>query len=118
MKKCVDCNGKCCKYVAVEIDEPETKEDWEEIRWFLCHENVVVYKDNDGDWLVELRTKCKYLGENNKCGIYDNRPQKCMEHDIESCELNGDGDIGDPLFKSVEELEEYLKKQKKKWAEM
>jgi len=118
MKNCDECDGECCKSIAIEIDEPETKEDWDEIRWFLCHKNVLVYKDNDGDWLVEYLTDCKYLDENNKCKIYEKRPKTCREHDPESCQANGEGEIGNPVFKSVEDLEKYLKEQKKKWDDL
>jgi Fe-S-cluster containining protein len=118
MITCEECDGKCCKDVAVEIDEPETQEDWDEIRWFLYHENIIVYKDNEGDWLIEFHTRCKHLDENNKCMIYDKRPKTCREHDVESCQVNGEGNIGEIVFRTVEDLEKYLKEQKKKWANM
>ena len=39
------CNGctKCCEYIALEIDTPETQEDFENIRWYLLHENVKIF---------------------------------------------------------------------------
>jgi len=113
MITCEECDGKCCRYIATEIDEPETKEDWDEIKWFLYHENVVVYKDNDKEWIVEFRTRCKNLDENNQCKIYDKRPQKCRDHEAESCEVNGDGKLGDPVFRNIKDVDEYLEKQKK-----
>ena len=39
-KNCEGCDAKCCKHVAVEIDEPEEKEDFENIKWYVCHSVV------------------------------------------------------------------------------
>lgn len=118
MITCEECGGECCRNVSIEIDEPETKEDWDEIRWFLYHENIIVYKDNEKDWLVEFQTKCKNLDENNKCKIYEKRPKTCREHDMETCQVNGEDDVGDPIFRTQEDVEKYLKEQKEKWANM
>jgi len=115
---CEQCDALCCKSVAVEIDEPETKEDWDEIRWYLYHEDIIVYKDNDGDWLVEFQTNCKQLDKDEKCKIYEKRPKICRKHDLESCQMNGEDDIGKPVFKTVEDLNKYLEEQKEKWKNM
>lgn len=54
----ISCEGcsKCCEYIAVEIDKPETEEDFENIKWFLLHKNVKVFiqeeennEDDDDD---------------------------------------------------------------------
>jgi hypothetical protein len=47
---CSNCNGKCCRYVAVEIDKPTTLKDFENIKWFVCHKNVNVFIDDDNSW--------------------------------------------------------------------
>lgn len=39
---CQGCS-KCCEYVAMQIDTPETQDDFENIRWYLLHENVKVF---------------------------------------------------------------------------
>jgi len=43
---CKNC-GYCCSYVTVQIDDPEDDIDWEEMKWWLCHENVLLYIDHD-----------------------------------------------------------------------
>ena len=86
---CKGCNAQCCRYVAVELDDPDTEEEWDEIKWMLHHENLTVYKDNDGDWLVEFKTDCKNLDEQGNCKGYTTRPNLCREHSVESCVRHG-----------------------------
>ncbi|MBW3004802.1 YkgJ family cysteine cluster protein [Candidatus Woesearchaeota archaeon] len=110
---CKGCPALCCKFVAVELDEPESEKDWDEIKWMLCHENITVYKDNDGDWLVEFATNCRMLDEKNHCKIYDKRPKLCREHDPESCVTHGEGDVHIILFEKPEDVDEYRELLKK-----
>lgn len=107
---CDKCNGMCCRYVATSIDEPIDEKEYEFIRWFLLHENVNVYIDNEDDWFLEFLTPCKMLGKDNKCQFYEQRPNICREHSIESCELYGEGDAFKIKFKGVEEFESYMRK--------
>ncbi len=42
--------GACCRHVAIEIDTPEDTDDYEDIYWYLLHENIKVFvteKDDD-----------------------------------------------------------------------
>jgi Fe-S-cluster containining protein len=110
---CKGCPALCCKFVAVELEEPEDEEDWDEIKWMLCHENITVYKDNDEDWVAEFETRCKMLDENDHCKIYDKRPQLCRDHDPESCVRHGDGDVYIILFEKPEDVDEYRELLKK-----
>ena len=96
---CDNCKAKCCKYIAVEIDTPETEDDFENIKWYLYHDNVIVYQDWEDSWLVEFRTPCKYLSEENKCQVYDKRPKICKDHDIQNCVMNGNGEPEKVLYK-------------------
>ena len=107
MASCDKCDAKCCKYVAVAIDEPKSAESWDEIKWFLMHENISVYKEDDGEWSVEFQTKCKHL-KGNKCEIYGERPLVCRNHGIDECE--GEGHDAEVLFLKPEDVDEYLKK--------
>lgn len=76
---CHLCNAACCRYFALQIDKPKAKQDFDHIRWYLCHEGVAVWVD-DGDWYLEVRTVCKHLQADNRCGIYETRPQICREY--------------------------------------
>lgn len=111
MADCKDCNGKCCKYIALELDEPTDRDDWDKIRWFLSHKNVIVYLDHDDDWIIEFQTPCKYLDKNNRCKNYENRPNICKEHDPEECEFSSGESPYQILLTCIEDLDEYLKNQ-------
>lgn len=108
-KTCEECNQECCKNVIVQIDTPETQEDWEDIKWQVAHENVRVIKDNEDDWCVEFITRCKHQASDGKCVIYENRPSICRAHDSECCIVNGEGEYYEVILSSIEDVEKYLK---------
>lgn len=109
MNSCKECKAECCQYVSVSLN-PKYPEDWDEIKWFLLHENVIVYKDHENEWMVEFRTKCRHLDEtNHKCTKYEHRPQICKEHDPHDCDASP-GEFYTVLFKKPEDVDEYLKK--------
>lgn len=107
MVDCLTCEGECCKKFAIEIDKPETKEDFLDIKWYLAHKNVYVYIDRDNEWLVQFNSKCKFL-KNGKCKIYENRFPICKDYKPEECEINS-AEVK-VLFKNIKEYEEYLKR--------
>ena len=59
-KKC----GNCCNHIALEIDAPKWKEDYNHILWYLLHENVRVFIE-DNEWYLEFLTRCKAFDKNN-----------------------------------------------------
>jgi len=107
--QCDDCGAKCCKHIAIEIDKPEDWEDFENVKWYMIHQDVEVYIDNEEDWIVELKTTCKYLGENDKCTNYENRPQVCRDYSSENCVKYGEGDYFIKKFDTIEDIEAYKK---------
>jgi Fe-S-cluster containining protein len=109
MAKCRNC-GVCCSYITTNIETPRDVEDFDHISWLLMHEDVSVYIDqDDGKWGIEVATPCRNR-ENGKCGIYDNRPKICAEHDPKDCEgSGGEGGRGDTHFSSPRDLREYLR---------
>ncbi|CAK0746202.1 conserved hypothetical protein [Gammaproteobacteria bacterium] len=104
------CNGcfKCCMHINHQIDPPETDEDCDYIIWFLLHEQVSVWVDDNNDWFIEYRTPCKAL-KNGLCGIYERRPQVCREYTQDSC-LNSNLE-DDVVFNTPEVFLKYLKKE-------
>jgi Fe-S-cluster containining protein len=86
---CLTC-GLCCTYLAVEISAPDSVKAATEILWHLYHESVSVYRDSDDEWMVQFETRCKHLASDNKCAIYEHRPQICRDYEAESCEVNAD----------------------------
>jgi len=79
------CQARCCRYVTVQIKAPKDKADFDELSWFVAHENISVYFEGRR-WHVEFRTPCKHLNGNNLCSIYETRPLVCRSYDVEACE--------------------------------
>ncbi len=105
---CVVCGAKCCQYFAFEIDEPDTYEEFEDIRWFLCHENISVHID-EGDWYISICNRCNMLDENNQCKIYDDRPIICRNYDLENCDDSEGGYQYDEEFTKPEHITKYAR---------
>lgn len=80
-----DCNARCCRYLTVYLPAPRQKVDFDELSWFLAHENVSVYVEARR-WHLEVRTPCRYLDGNNLCTIYEHRPDVCRDYALDACE--------------------------------
>jgi len=106
VRKCQVCGAKCCRYVAVEIDKPTTAEDFDDIRWYVAHENVTVFIE-DGDWFICFDSKCQYLTPENTCSAYEHRPKICADHSVEDCE-ESDGEPDRVDLCTPADVEEYM----------
>ena len=112
---CEECGGKCCNYIAIQIDKPVNKKDYDYIRWYLTHKNVNIFIDHERNWYVEFRTPCDYHQKNNRCSIYTSRPEICRQHG------NGEGECEfydtpySAYFSSLGEFENYLTKINRDW---
>jgi Fe-S-cluster containining protein len=102
---CEYCTAKCCRYFAMPIETPESFEDWEFVRWYLLHESATVFTEEDS-WYLLVHTKCKHLGEDNMCGIYDTRPQICRDYTTKNCEYEDDWTY-DKYLETSEQVWEY-----------
>ena len=109
-KMCRKCGAECCTYFCFPIDTPDTYEEFEDVRWYLCHEGVSVHID-EGDWYMSVLNRCKMLKKSNRCKIYEDRPLICRGYDRDNCDHTA-GDYGyDALFETPEEIEEYARKE-------
>ena len=116
IKNCEECNGACCRYVAMEIDIPETLEDFSDIRWYVAHENIAVYVEEDGTWNIEFLTSCKYLTKEGKCSIHENyvqgaikRPKICREFTTDQCPYHNEY-TELYRFENMEDIDKYIEK--------
>lgn len=107
---CLSC-GLCCSYIALEIDDPSTLRGATDILWYLYHQGVAIYFDGD-EWMVQLDTRCRHLQDDNRCAIYETRPQICREFDEKACEVNAE-DVG-VTFHSAREFLGYLAQHHKR----
>lgn len=113
---CHLCTASCCRYFALQLDKPRTKQDHDHIRWYLMHEGIVVWVQ-DGDWYLEVRTACRHLLPDNRCGIYDDRPQICRDYGLpgaDPCEYFTDDLEYDVLFENDAEFVAWLEAKKAK----
>ena len=91
------------------VETPEDKEDYDDIRWYLCHKDVTVFVE-DGDWYINVKNKCRHLsGETYKCEIYDKRPKLCRVYSMENCDLTSDEYDYELHFTDDRQMEEYMK---------
>ncbi len=114
--KCSFCTGSiCCTYITQTIETPRSKLDFEHLLWQISHENIRIYKDEDG-WTLLVESKCLHLQLNGDCGIYENRPTICREHTNDYCEYDASSEDGFELyFRNYDELRAYCKKRFKSW---
>jgi len=110
---CEKCDGKCCKYVAIEIDTPESLKDFDDIRWYVAHKNINVYVDDDYQWHVEFLTPCEHLGEDNLCQIYETRPKICREYNQDECPFHNVYEEKF-TFRNIEDVDKYIREVFKK----
>ena len=115
--KCSFCTGSiCCTYITQHIDTPKSKKDYEHLLWQVSHENIRIYKDEDG-WTLLVEAKCQHLQLDGGCGIYETRPAICREHTNDYCEFDAPSEEGfDLYFPDYESLLKYCRKKFKKWA--
>tara|TARA_Y100000590_G_scaffold466680_1_gene642887 strand:- start:595 stop:1212 length:618 start_codon:yes stop_codon:yes gene_type:complete len=126
MGDCTKCTARCCNYISTEIDEPETREDFDQLLWQIAHQDVSIYVD-EGEWHLSFNTRCRFLNSDFSCGIYEHRPQLCRDHSDDVCAYDGEYDF-EMEFQNYEELKSYIdvyfskdgekkvKKLRKQWA--
>jgi hypothetical protein len=109
---CKDCSAECCKHIAAPLEEPKTWEECEAIKWYIAHENVCVYKDVEGDWLVEFISKCGQL-DGHRCKAWGTKdyPQICGEYKMETCVMNEEGEYWEILFKTAADVDQYMQEK-------
>lgn len=103
---CDHCTAKCCKYFALPMERPTNRKDFDFVRWFLLHERAAAFVE-DGTWYLLVNTRCKHLQGDNRCGIYQTRPQICREYTTDDCEFDEDW-VYEQYFESAEQIAEYM----------
>jgi Fe-S-cluster containining protein len=113
---CARCTALCCQYVSTEIDTPTTRRDFDQIRWYLMHPGVRVYTDETDTWFVQFMSRCRFLGRDDLCQIYETRPQICRDLKPTDCEFAlGPGDR--QYFTCLEEFDRWLEERRRRQRE-
>ncbi len=110
-KECQECGAFCCRNLAMAIGRPENREEIEDLKWQLHFDTVKVYIHRRR-WYQWVKGTCMYLGPDNRCTIYDQRPDRCKSHNPPDCEYFGS--FYDIMIETPDELETYLKSKKTK----
>jgi Fe-S-cluster containining protein len=106
---CSRCEGTCCKYVALPIDTPKTKADFDDIRWYLAHKGVSVFVEK-GDWYINFATSCRHLHpKEHSCDIYKKRPRICKSYRTNKCDMTAYEYDYELHFTDDAQMEEYIK---------
>ena len=107
---CAVCSGLCCRYFALPIDNPDAARDFDNIRWYLLHENVTIFVEKS-QWYIGIANRCKQLQPDNRCGVYETRPKVCRAYSTDNCDYHGGEYEFEMLFTSAEQLERYAKQK-------
>ncbi len=102
---CSFCPAKCCRYFALPIETPTSRKDFEFIRWYLLHDRATVFIEEEC-WYLLVHTRCKHLGDDNRCRAYQTRPQICRDYTTAKCEYEDDW-VYDHYFETPEQVQEY-----------
>ena len=102
---CEYCTGKCCRYFALPIDTPESRKDYDYVRWYVLHGKTSIFCE-DGDWYLMVHADCDHLLADNRCGIYETRPKICREYSTDNCEYEDDHTY-ERYWETAEQLAEY-----------
>ena len=97
--------------MAIQVDTPESDRDYDDVRWYLLHRGVSVFRDADGAWYVEFPAPCERLDAEGGCRSYADRPALCREHGEppETCEFHGP--LYDTRFETPADLQNWLERR-------
>lgn len=82
---CVGCDGLCCRSFALPLDTPETRQDFDALRWLVLHKKVRFLVQGTR-WEIEIGLPCGELRPDGSCGIYGRRPEVCRDYEVATCE--------------------------------
>jgi hypothetical protein len=91
----------------LQIDTPRSRSDFEQLRWYIAHEKVSIFKEKR-KWFLEVGNGCRFLTGDHECSIYEKRPDVCREHDTETCERDNDLFDHELFFDELEALDSYI----------
>jgi Fe-S-cluster containining protein len=98
----------CCRYLALPIEPPEDRDDFDDIRWYLLHTGVSVFVE-DGEWYLYVAADCRHLQPDYRCGIYQTRPRICRQYTTDNCDYHSGEYDWEQHFACPEHLDEYAR---------
>jgi hypothetical protein len=112
LPKCIKCDGRCCRDLAMPATRPRTRYDIDLMKWYLHFEGMKIFIKHHRWFILVDGSRCKHLNDQDLCSNYEKRMQVCREHNPPECELFGK--FYDVMMTEPEDVEAYLNKTKKK----
>jgi hypothetical protein len=110
---CAGC-VRCCTYVAVEVDAPDTPWQYDQYVWLLHHKNIWMYVEKGNHWYVQFETVCNQLSPEGRCRIHGAHPVLCKKYDARSCERRGELSDVIARFQAGEDLVRWIAEHRPK----
>jgi hypothetical protein len=111
MMLCAGC-VRCCTYVAVEVDAPDTPWQYDQYVWLLYHKNIWMYVEKGNHWYVQFETVCAKLSPQGHCTVHGKHPVLCKNYDARSCERRGELSDVHARFKDGDDLVKWIATQR------
>jgi hypothetical protein len=111
MMLCAGC-VRCCTYVAVEVDAPDTPWQYDQYVWLLYHRNVWMYVEKGNHWYVQFETVCDKLAPTGQCTVHGGHPVLCKKYDARACERRGELSDVIARFRDGDDLVRWLEQNR------
>ena len=108
---CHLCSGLCCRSITILIPTPTNHKGLDKVRWYVAHKGVTLSIEG-GEWYLEIETVCSHLQPDNRCGIYEDRPDICRDYAMEPDDLcEYFTDETDYAFETAEAFHAWMKRK-------
>jgi Fe-S-cluster containining protein len=83
---CTGCGAWCCKTLVFPHGRPSARKNLDYLQFVLGFPGLEVGV-SDGDWVIVVRTRCRHLTRDNRCGVFGQpeRPSLCRYFDAAGC---------------------------------
>ncbi|MCC6994376.1 MAG: hypothetical protein IT370_07085 [Deltaproteobacteria bacterium] len=83
---CTGCSAACCTTLVFPYPRPQTRRNVDYLQFVLGFPGLEVGV-SDGDWQIVVKTRCRHLTADSRCGIYGKpeRPTLCKYFDAAGC---------------------------------
>jgi len=76
------CKAYCCNVITVMLKNNRTLQEENEVQLILAHEGTS-FGEKNGVQYIEIKSRCKFLTNDNACSIYDKRFDTCRKYECE-----------------------------------
>lgn len=86
LDQCTGCSAYCCKTLVFPHGRPTSRRNVDYLQFVLGFPGIELGV-SDGEWQLLVRTRCRHLTADHRCGVYDQpeRPTLCRYFDASSC---------------------------------